>query len=227
MLRRTSILALGLTVLSIALPLAAQATAVAPAVQDRGYAALIGDFPVPGSDAAKADQAILEWLQLTRTPEEVARAQDEVQPHLGLFSQAAGQDLDAPRMVLTRALSADLQRDLGAVTASLKKSFARPRPYLLWPQIHPAVRVEPSLSYPSGHSAWGMSQAALLGALRPSRRQALLDRGRLVGYDRALAGVHYPSDVAAGQRLGAAFAEAWLAEPEHRRRVEQARAAEW
>ncbi len=225
-LRRISILALGLAVFPAVFPLVSQAPATAPAAQDRDYAALIGDFPHPGSDGAKADQAILEWLQASRTPEGVARAQSEVPLPLGLFSQAAGRDLDAPRMALTRALSQDLERDLRAATASLKNRFARPRPYRALPQIHPAVRLETSFSYPSGHSAWGMAQATLLGALRPSARQALLDRGRLVGFDRALAGVHYPSDVAAGQRLGAAFAEAWLADPEHRQRLEQAR-AEW
>jgi membrane-associated phospholipid phosphatase len=39
-------------------------------------------------------------------------------------------------------------------------------------------------------------------------------------------GVHYPSDVDAGQILGNAIAQAWLAEPAHRRRVELAK-AEW
>ena len=56
--------------------------------------------------------------------------------------------------------------------------------------------------------------------------RAALDRGRQVGYDRVLGGVHYPSDVDAGQVLGPVIAQAWLAEPAHQRRLEAAR-AEW
>jgi acid phosphatase (class A) len=72
-----------------------------------------------------------------------------------------------------------------------------------------------------------MLEASLLAEFLPRARVAILDRGRQMGYDRALGGVHYPSDVEGGQRVGAAFARDWLADPEHRRRLEQVRAAEW
>ncbi len=205
-------------------PLASQTPA--PAVQLQDYAALIGAFPAPGSDGAKADLAILLWQQRSRTPIEVRRAESEVILHLGIFSEVTGKDLDAGPFPRTRALAEDLQAALRQVTAPLKVQFARPRPYDAFQQIKPAVKLEPSLSYPSGHASWGMVQATLLAALQPQRREAILERGRLVGYDRVLGGVHYPSDVDAGQLLGPAFAQAWLAVPEHQKRLEEAR-AEW
>jgi acid phosphatase (class A) len=223
--------ALGLALVPALFPLAAQApTAEAQAAASAGnrdYAALIGDFPRPGSDAAKADQAILLWLQTTRTEEEVRRAQCEAHIHLGVFSRTAGVDLESPRFPLTQALAEDLRQAMSGVTGKLKLQFNRPRPYLAIPELKPALPLEPSRSYPSGHSAWGMVEANLLAALDPGRREAFLVRGRLVGYDRVLGGVHYPSDVQAGLRLGQAFAEAWLAMPANRQRVEQARTAEW
>ena len=115
---------------------------------------------------------------------------------------------------------------LHQVTGALKQQFARPRPYDAIPQVKPAVSRESSYSYPSGHSTWGMAEATLLAELQPERREAILDRGRQVGYDRVVGGVHYPSDVDAGQILGNAIAQAWLAEPAHRRRGELAK-AEW
>jgi acid phosphatase (class A) len=222
------LLALFLAFSSCLAPLAAPAatTQGSAGAQVKDYAALIGRFPAPGSEGAIGDQAILLWLQRVRTPGEVRRAQSEVKLHLGVFSEVTGQDLESGPFPLTRALAADLLDTLHQVTGALKVQFARPRPYDAIPQVKPAVSRESSYSYPSGHSTWGMAEAILLAELQPERRDAILDRGRQVGFDRVLGGVHYPSDVDAGQILGSAIAQAWLAEPSHRRRVELAK-AEW
>jgi len=208
-------------------PLAAQSSQApsSPALADAS--ALIGDFPHPGSDADKADQAILLWLQRTRTREDMLRAASEVTPHLGLFSEVTGKDLESGPYPLTRALAEQAQQDVRKVVAALKTQYARPRPYVAMPQLSPAIQRETSFAYPSGHASWGMMEAELLATLQPQRREAILARGRQVGYDRVLGGVHYPSDVEAGQRLGPVLAKAWLADPAHRKRVEAARAAEW
>ena len=196
------------------------------AVQPQDFAALIGDPPRPGSDAAKADLAILLWLQRIRTPGAVRRAETEVSLHIGIFSEVTGKDLRSGPFPHTRALAEDLQRDLRQVTAPLKQRFARPRPYDAFHQIKPAIQLETSYSYPSGHASWGTAEAALLAALQPERREAILERGLMVGYDRVLGGVHYPSDVEAGQALGPAFAQFWMAVPAHHKRLEEAK-AEW
>jgi len=47
-------------------------------------------------------------------------------------------------------------------------------------------------------------------------------RGRQIGDDRFLAGMHYPSDVAAGQKLGAEIARRLLANPDFREQLRQA-----
>ena len=206
-------------------PLRAQGAAVA-APQAPDYAALIGPFPQPGSDAAKADLAILLWLQQSRTPDQVRRTQAEVAMPLALFSEVTGKDLASPAFARTRALADDMQMAIRQATGGLKRHFARVRPYLAHPEIQPAIALESSYSYPSGHSSWGMAQATLLAMLEPQRREAILERGRLVGYDRALGGVHYPSDVRAGQLLGSTCAQAWLAEPAQQKRLAEAR-GEW
>jgi len=69
--------------------------------------------------------------------------------------------------------------------------------------------------------------ALLLAELAPERRDAILEAGRQVGVDRVVGGVHFPTDIEAGQRLGAEWARAWLAVPEHRARLAALRAAEW
>jgi acid phosphatase (class A) len=191
------------------------------------YAALIGDYPKLGSPGDQADQAILLWLQRSRTREDVLRATSEEIPHLGVFSAAVGQNLDSGQYPLTQALAGQAMDDLRQITGALKLKFARPRPYAAMEALRPAIEKEPSFAYPSGHGAWGVLEAALLAQLQPGKQDVIQRCGRQVGYDRVLGGVHYPTDVDAGQRLGTAFAEAWLAEPGIRTRVEQAREAEW
>jgi acid phosphatase (class A) len=222
------VLALFLVICSGFAPLASQVPVqtAAPLTEVQQYAALIGECPRPDSDGGKADLAILLWLQRSRTPFEIRRAQSEVRLHLGIFSEVTGKDLEEGPFPLTRALAEDLRKALREVTGPLKSQFGRPRPYDAYHQLKPAIDRESSLSYPSGHSSWGMVEATLLAELMPERREAILDRGRQVGYDRVIGGVHYPSDVEAGQRLGPVLAQAWLAVPAHRKHLEQAR-AEW
>jgi acid phosphatase (class A) len=143
-----------------------------------------------------------------------------------IFSGVAGVDLEGPRLPLTRALLEAATHELVGVLLPVKTHYARPRPYDEDPRITPAVRREPSFAYPSGHAAWGMVVAGLLAELAPARREAILERGRQVGNDRVLGGVHHPSDVVAGQRLGETLVALWLQEPAHRRQLENAK-AEW
>jgi membrane-associated phospholipid phosphatase len=49
-------------------------------------------------------------------------------------------------------------------------------------------------------------------------------RGKQIGDDRFLAGMHYPSDVAGGQILGAEIAKMLLANPAFLAKLDQAKA---
>ena len=219
--------ALALTLLSAipCLSLAAQAPVVV--TQERDWVAFLGPYPRAGSEANHEDLAVLLWLQHTRTRAEVTRAEDEVMLRIGLFNAVMGVDLESDRYPLTQALLASVDRDLREVTGVLKDHFARPRPYEADARILPAVRLEHSFSYPSGHAARGAVDSGVLAALVPALREAILERGRQVGNDRAMVGIHYPSDVEAGQRFGSTLVAAWLQEPAHRRQADEARMAEW
>ncbi len=58
--------------------------------------------------------------------------------------------------------------------------------------------------------------ALILAELAPEHRDALLDRGREIGWDRVVAGLHHPSDIIAGRVLGQALAQSLLADPKFR-----------
>ena len=74
----------------------------------------------------------------------------------------------------------------------------------------PVLPLEASYSYPSLNAALGALFAEILRQWDPSDQPAFDATGALLGTDQVLGGVHYPSDVQAGQRLGKAFADAWI-----------------
>lgn len=202
-------------------PDSAGAAAPAPGV------AALPPFPAPGSEEGRADLAIVLWLQRTRTAADVARARAEVEVGLETFAEALGPGFDAAAHPRTRALIGEIGERTRRTVSEEKRRFRRPRPYDADPRVSPAVEREVSFSYPSGHAARGVVLARILSELAPSRREALVELGLRIGHDRVVGGVHYPSDVTAGQRLGEAIGDALLADPGLRRTVEAVRAAEW
>lgn len=191
------------------------------------WIAFLGPFPAVDSDEGKADLAILLWHQRTRTPVDIQRAASEVKLTMEAYATASGRALNAAQFPKTAALIDKVGKDTKAVTDSLKKHFLRPRPYLTDGRVQPAIERETSPSYPSGHATRGLIFGIILGELAPERRETLLTAGRQVGVDRVIGGVHYPSDIEAGQRLALRLATAWLADPQNRGLVEAVRTVEW
>jgi membrane-associated phospholipid phosphatase len=92
-----------------------------------------------------------------------------------------------------------------------KRRFQVPRPSAASPAIEPALPVPSSPSYPSDHAAAAAAAAEILGHIFPSRAAALQARAEEAMSDRVLAGIEYPSDVAAGRALGKRVAALALA----------------
>jgi acid phosphatase (class A) len=189
--------------------------------------AVIGQPPASGSDEAKADLAIVLWLQRTRTPDQVARARNEVKIGLETFATVLGPGFDPAAHPRTQALVERLHAEASALVDQARSRFARGRPFVADRRVEPAVKADGTPSYPSSHGTRGILYARVLAELAPGQRDALLEVGRRVGYDRVLGGVHYPSDVLAGQRLGEALADALLAMPAFRTEMAEIRATEW
>jgi membrane-associated phospholipid phosphatase len=224
----------GMRVLALALALVAAPAALASGEarcplppSSGGAAAIVGAFPAPGSAEAAADLAIVLWEQRTRTPADLARATAEEELSLEDFVVVLGTAFEASRHPRTEALLSRAVAASRPCVAAAKGTHQRPRPYVADARVKPSVSPESTPSFPSGHATRGALIAAVLAELAPDRRDALLARGAQIGHDRVIAGVHYPSDVAAGERLGLAVAQALLADPEFRAEVERVRTVEW
>ncbi|HUN79407.1 MAG TPA: phosphatase PAP2 family protein [Solirubrobacteraceae bacterium] len=100
----------------------------------------------------------------------------------------------AGRGVLAIAIAATV------ANGPVKLLVRRRRPSRRWP---PSLIAMPrSTSFPSGHSASAFAFAAGAGAEWPALAPALFPLAGAVAYSRTHAGVHYPSDVAAGVAIG-------------------------
>lgn len=87
-------------------------------------------------------------------------------------------------------------------TQLAKHSYDRMRPYQVDPSIRTIGRLPGDASYPSGHTSAAYAAATVLGHLWPARAWEFNWWARQVGLSRVHAGVHFPSDVEMGARLG-------------------------
>jgi hypothetical protein len=178
--------------------------------QDIDWASILPGPPADDSPEHQAEVATLLHWQAKRTSEEAARCKSEEEVNAFVFSEVLGDWFNARSLPLTADLMNQAYIDAKAASNGAKKKWNRVRPPLADARIHPCVALEKTASYPSGHATRGVMWATILSEIFPEHREALMARGRLIGEDRVIAGMHYPSDVEAGQKLGAAIAEKML-----------------
>ncbi|HEX4124646.1 MAG TPA: phosphatase PAP2 family protein [Tepidisphaeraceae bacterium] len=203
-------------------PVTQQVSRLAP--DDFDFKQLLGVPPAPGSAGEKAELDQLLKLQKERTPEEVRRCKDEVEVQPFAFAVILGKWFNAKDLPQTEKLLKMATKATKPILGAAKITFNRERPFKVDTDIHPCVEDEKSPSYPSGHATRGIVWATILAELMPQDKQDLMAYGREIGDDRALAGMHFPSDVIAGQRLGREIAQRLLADPDFQKQLAKAKA---
>ncbi|MCE0524031.1 MAG: phosphatase PAP2 family protein [Methylacidiphilales bacterium] len=186
--------------------------------------ALLPDPPANGSPTTLKEIDLILKDQAARTPEQVARIQQEVHLNVYLFQNVLGPWFTEKNLPFTAVLFDDVGADIHPVIESAKKYWDRPRPFLQDKRIHPPIDLPKNASYPSGHSTVGNLDALILVQLAPDLKNAILARGRQIGEDRVIAGVHFPSDVAAGVTLAHDLFDQLMASPVFRDDLMKAKA---
>ena len=181
---------------------------------DFEFQSIIGDPPADDSAQHRQEVDAMLALQAARTAADEARCKSEVKVDPFIFSQVVGDAFSEKDLPKTAKLFTEITGETTAISTVAKNRWGRVRPPLAEPRIQPCVPLEKSGSYPSGHAARGIVWATILSEVFPEKREAIMSRGKLIGQDRVIAGMHYPSDVAAGQKLGAAIAKKMLASEE-------------
>ncbi|MDP1738594.1 MAG: phosphatase PAP2 family protein [Caulobacter sp.] len=180
--------------------------------------------PPPASDSAEAAAERANFLAtraLAGTPRWTQAAVDNElfgdKAHIAL-SCAAGVAItvkDTP--TLSRMLDR-LVFDAGRSVSAAKNHFMRERPLIAHPDAPVCLPREDWMktngSYPSGHAAVGWAWGLVMTELLPAKATPLAARGRAFGESRVVCGLHFPSDVAAGQLMASATVAKLHSEPE-------------
>jgi acid phosphatase (class A) len=174
---------------------------------------LLPRFPAPDSEEAHDELRLMRLIQQTRTQEDVNRCASEASLNVAAFRSVLGDWCTPENLPQLSKLLKQVASDTRPFSNVAKDHFKRPRPEHEDPQIHVPITKDTSFAYPSGHSTLGTMYAMILAELVPEHRDAILQRGRSIGWDRVIAGLHHPSDIYAGRVLGQALAEKLLANP--------------
>jgi acid phosphatase (class A) len=201
------------------------ARAGAPYLSQFDSVALLPPPPAQGSAEDRADRDSAFEVYASRTPDDIARAKAEHLFTVFVFAPILGPEFTAQNCPKTAALFDEVLKEAKSFTDPAKAHWKRPRPYVLDPKRfdRPADR-ENSESYPSGHSTRGTALAEIMAVEFPDKAEALLAKGRLIGWTRVEAGVHTPMDIMAGRVLGRSLAQAFLHNPSFQADLAQAKA---
>ncbi len=185
---------------------------------------ILGSPPAPGSEKTRDEIGLVLERQATRTPADEARIDREGKWSPLLFDDVLGAWFTGQNLPVTISFLDAVGRDTMDVCEAAKKKWNRPRPPAEDQRVHPSVGLPTSSSYPSGHGAYGLVLATVLGELAPDLKEPLRRRGEQIGDDRVEGGVHFPSDVEAARTLGRAILTRLNANPEFRGNLEKAKA---
>ncbi len=169
--------------------------------------------PSPDSTETRAELGELLVIQVTRTPEMVARAQADAVEEVWRFADVLGPKFTADALPRTAALFERLIATDNAVLNPAKLHFNRQRPYLVSDLVRPVVKPATSGSWPSSHAALGTLMGIVLADMLPEKRMAIMERARAYADNRLVAGAHFPSDVEMGRTAGTVIAAVALHQP--------------
>ena len=172
--------------------------------------------PADDSAITRAEVELMLKIQQERTPAQKARAQADAAVTIYRFADAIGnpEGFNAKQLPKVDLMFRKVLYEEGAVVQAGKRSFKRPRPFVLDPRIEPVIDKPGNGSYPSGHTMWARLVGLLLSDMLPEYRNEIMARADEYGFNRVVAGVHYPSDVDAGKLAGTALAAFLFASPE-------------
>ena len=158
--------------------------------------------PAAGSPEEAADMKAEVAAENARTPALIAEAKMDNNYSPKLFAGVIGPDFTADKYPATYRLLKDADHVVGGIVHDCKKHYARLRPFVAHPDLlHPVFKAG-DFSYPSGHSTTAFTYGVVLGAVFPAKADALLARSGEIAQSRVVAGVHYPSDIVEGEKLG-------------------------
>lgn len=216
--------AISLLVFAACLTLPARAVLLDPAEIDA--ARLLPPPPMAGSATAKAEVAELHAIAASSNAALLdAARRDDADEKPDLFNAALGFDITA--LPAANKMLNDVLKEEDTDSKAAKAYFHRDRPWIVDASIKTCVMVKPgpaANSYPSGHTSLAFSMGVVLAAVMPDKAQIILARASEFGEHRLVCGVHFRSDIVAGQDFGTALALRLMDNAAFKTEMEAARA---
>lgn len=113
------------------------------------------------------------------------------------FRQYRKRHLDLLYFAFVSAFSARF-----VVAEVIKYIFNRPRPFIVLSGVHQLLQHSAGRSFPSGHASLAFAIAAAVAFYYPKTSILFFLAAINVGVARAVAGVHWPSDILGGALVG-------------------------
>ncbi len=183
--------------------------------------------PAPDSAAARQDLATVLALQSRATPAKIAQANATYDLTVFTYAKALNPHFTAAHYPETARAFHDLNDLVAQVNDFIKDTYKRPHPFQVSAQVRRYVVAKPGYSYPSYHSARCVVFQNALTRLDPALRGAFDRVSAQVEEDRVFAGEHFPSDIAAGKKLGALIWAALEKDADFRSALRRLRRQEW
>lgn len=201
------------------------ATAAQPFISARDIDLIKLLPPPPANESAqtRAELGEVLTLQVTRTPEMVARAQADAVENIWRFSDVLGPKFVAGKLPTFSAFFARVVSSEGAVVDPSKDFWQRPRPYQYSDLVKPVVKMTASGAYPSGHATAGTLMGIVLSNMVPEKRTEIMARAHEYANNRIVGGVHYRSDIEAGRVVGTVIAANLMTRADFKADFESAR----
>ena len=135
--------------------------------------AVLAPPPAVGSAAQQQDLDTVLADQANRTPAEIAAAQADAQITIYRFADVLGDKFQPGELAKTEAFFQSVGEDSRDLVSAAKDYWARPRPFVASPDVHPIVPQPGNGSYPSGHATFGYLTSILLARMVPEKADAL------------------------------------------------------
>lgn len=207
---------------------AVNAQPACPNIEPVDLSSLLLAPPCDSCEITKAELVELQALQGSRTPEMVAHASADYTRTVERFLAGMSSPIKVDSVGAAEALFKCAAKITEDAVDKAKMKFHRTRPYALPASgLHVLKRVlsTDDPSFPSGHAAFGAVTGLVLSEMVPELRERISARIEDFGFSRLVSGVHFRSDVYAGEISGAATAASLLANNDFRSQIEEAKPA--
>jgi acid phosphatase (class A) len=194
-------------------------------LQDIHVTEVLAAPPKADSAEQKADLLEVQSWQKRRTPEECARAEHVAHVTLASGFKSPDGPLSESEVKRLSPFFDEIKEAAEIFIKDGKNYWRRPRPFVSTKSILPCTardKAEPSFSYPSGHSTLAWVFARVLAEVNPERKKQFFGRAKQIAQDRVLAGVHYPTDIVAGEKMGEIVFQHLMLSPEFKKDLKTA-----